>query len=274
MSTGILLAKGSSEASETSVGRGRSHVVRREVNHALRRPAYILRVRGLILLTVMCAPAARAEEPTVTLGTLHAEPNRADGEEGLRVAVPVSSSLLVGRMTTVRFILTQGQKRWQESRTQLVELPQWEEHSFYKRSFLDKTFDSTRPVEVTFEIGDYVKERVLGRATWMMPPRAPPRLVLDYVTVMSGGAIVYRGKVDLRLTLARIQRGERLGYRDDGAVWRDREHRLPRAPRGYWREYVHPTEGVSGAGPQRLVRGKRGELYYTPDHYRTLMPLD
>jgi hypothetical protein len=177
-------------------------------------------------------------------------------------------------MVTLRFILTQGNKRWQESRTALVELPQWEERSFYKHTFVEKTFDSSEPVEVTFEIDDAVKNRLLGRATGSLLPRLAAKLVLDFVTVESGGAVIYRGPIDLRLTIARIVRGQRLSHREDGAVWRDRAHRLPRAPRGYWREYVHPTEGVRGPGPQRLVRGRGGELYYTPDHYRTLIPLN
>jgi filamentous hemagglutinin len=231
-------------------------------------------VRSLIVLSLVCAPLARAEEPSIKLGAMRADAQKAAGEEGVRVAVPVSSTYLVGRMATVRFILTQGDKRWQESRTQLIELPTWEEHSFYKRAFLDKTFDATRPIDVTLEISDAVKGNLLARGRGTMPPRAPPKLVLDYVTVEAAGAIVYRGRVDLRLTVARIQRGERLSYREDGVVWRDRAHQLPRAPRGYWRQYIHPTDGVRGAGPQRLVRGQGGELYYTPDQYRTLIPLN
>jgi filamentous hemagglutinin len=31
---------------------------------------------------------------------------------------------------------------------------------------------------------------------------------------------------------------------------------------------------VSGAGPQRIVSGQGGELYYTPDHYKTFIPLN
>jgi guanyl-specific ribonuclease Sa len=227
-----------------------------------------------LVLLIACASPARAEEPSITLGALRVEAGKADGEEGVRVAVPVSSTYLVGRLVTSRFILTQGNKRWQETRTQLIDLPQWEEHSFYKRSFLDKTFDSQRPIVVTFEIADSVRGKVLARATGSVPPRLPPKLVLDYVTVENAGTVVYRGPMDLRLTLARIQRGKRLLLREDGAVWIDRAHRLPEAPRGYWREYVHPTDGVRGPGPQRLLRGKRGELYYTPDHYRTLIPLN
>ena len=35
----------------------------------------------------------------------------------------------------------------------------------------------------------------------------------------------------------------------------------------YYKEYVHPTPGVNGPGPQRIIKGGNGEIYFTPDHY-------
>jgi len=32
--------------------------------------------------------------------------------------------------------------------------------------------------------------------------------------------------------------------------------------------------GINGAGPQRIVTGNGGEIYYTPDHYQTFIRLD
>jgi len=49
---------------------------------------------------------------------------------------------------------------------------------------------------------------------------------------------------------------------------------LPVKPPGYYQEFVQPTPGVGGAGSQRIVRGAGGELYYTPDHYATFVPLN
>jgi guanyl-specific ribonuclease Sa len=49
---------------------------------------------------------------------------------------------------------------------------------------------------------------------------------------------------------------------------------LPVKPPGYYKEFVHPTPGVSGAGSQRIVRGDGGELYYTSDHYDSFVPLN
>jgi ribonuclease T1 len=88
------------------------------------------------------------------------------------------------------------------------------------------------------------------------------------------GEVVFRGTVDVGPTLARIQRGQRLRFSHDGSVFQNRERRLPQKPAGYYREFVHPTPGLDGPGPQRIVRGQNGETYYTPDHYRTFQRLD
>jgi len=60
----------------------------------------------------------------------------------------------------------------------------------------------------------------------------------------------------------------------DGIVFANREHRLPNAPRGFYREYTVPTAGVRTRGARRIIRGNRGELYYTRDHYRTFVRID
>ena len=78
-----------------------------------------------------------------------------------------------------------------------------------------------------------------------------------------------RGPTDLVPTLRRIERGERHEHRNDGSVFQNRERRLPDQPRGYYREYVHPTPGVRGPGAQRLVIGRDGDVWYTPDHYES-----
>jgi len=86
--------------------------------------------------------------------------------------------------------------------------------------------------------------------------------------------VIFRGTVDVGPTLARIERGEKLRFSHDGSVFENRERRLPTKPSGYYREYVHPTSGQDGPGPQRIVLGKAGESYYTSDHYRTFQRLD
>lgn len=58
----------------------------------------------------------------------------------------------------------------------------------------------------------------------------------------------------------------------DGAVFGNREHRLPTRGRGFYREYTVPTPQASDRGAKRLVCGgnqpRAPEVcYYTSDHY-------
>ncbi|MBK1646628.1 ribonuclease [Thiocapsa imhoffii] len=104
-------------------------------------------------------------------------------------------------------------------------------------------------------------------ATAISPPTSP-FVIADVRITDRDGRLIYRGDVDLRPELARIERGERDPHRNDGSVFQNREARLPRQERGYYREYVVRTPGIDHAGPQRLVLGANGEVYYTADHYR------
>lgn len=114
------------------------------------------------------------------------------------------------------------------------------------------------------------------------PPRPPPahpsdpaalQRVVPNVTIEARGGHPWRGDVDLGATIDRILAGQAYPSRNDGSVFQNREGRLPKRPGGYYREYVHPTDGVRGPGPQRIVRGAGGEWYYTPDHYGSFIPL-
>lgn len=88
------------------------------------------------------------------------------------------------------------------------------------------------------------------------------------------GDVVFQGTVDLRDTLDRIERGQRGSHGNDGSVFQNRERRLPSKRSGYYHEWVHPTPKLRGPGPQRIVTGDEGEIYYTPDHYKTFERLD
>ena len=95
-------------------------------------------------------------------------------------------------------------------------------------------------------------------------------LVVSGVAVRDlDGRVAWRGDVDIGAALARIERGERDPHRNDGTVFHNRERRLPDRPVGHYREYVIRTPGIPHAGPQRLVIGRDGEVYYTSDHYRS-----
>jgi filamentous hemagglutinin len=103
---------------------------------------------------------------------------------------------------------------------------------------------------------------------------ADASVIVRQVTIRDlSGRMVFQGDVNLAPTLARIERGERRPHRNDGGVFRNLEGRLPKQPAGYYREYVHPTPKLDGPGPQRLVLGREGEVYYTPDHYRTFQQI-
>jgi len=84
---------------------------------------------------------------------------------------------------------------------------------------------------------------------------------------------VYKGTVDLGPALARIAAGERFPHIRDGGVYGNRSRALPGRPHGYYKEYVVPTPGFRGPGPQRLVIGRGGEIYYTPDHYESFIEI-
>lgn len=42
----------------------------------------------------------------------------------------------------------------------------------------------------------------------------------------------------------------------------------------YYKEYELPTPFIPSPGSQRIIRGFNGELYYTPDHYKSFIPLN
>ncbi len=88
-----------------------------------------------------------------------------------------------------------------------------------------------------------------------------------------GDGVSQDKRTELRSTLDRISRGEKNPHRNDGAIFRNREGRLPERPQGYYKEYVHPTRGSSGPGTQRIIQGANGEVYYTPDHYKTFIQI-
>ena len=82
------------------------------------------------------------------------------------------------------------------------------------------------------------------------------------------GKTVFRGDVELKPTLDRIAAKKRLNqFFNDGIAFQNRERRLPQKSAGYYHEWVHPTPEIHGPGPQRIVSGSAGDLWYTPDHY-------
>jgi hypothetical protein len=112
-----------------------------------------------------------------------------------------------------------------------------------------------------------------GAARAATAERGAGRATTDFVTnatVKSHGEVIGQGTVDVRSTVQGIKSGT-LSPRN---VFRNNEGLLPSQPPGYYQEFVHPTPGVSGVGPQRIVAGQGGELFYTPDHYSSFIPLN
>jgi filamentous hemagglutinin len=94
--------------------------------------------------------------------------------------------------------------------------------------------------------------------------------VLKDAKVVDFGRVIYKGKIDLNPTLERIREGKKLDHRNDGAIFRNREGKLPRQrDPNYYREFVLKMKGIPFPGPQRVILGKKGEVYYTGDHYNS-----
>lgn len=76
---------------------------------------------------------------------------------------------------------------------------------------------------------------------------------------------------EARTTLALIRQGGPFPYPRDGVVFGNFEKRLPREPRGFYREYTVPTPGERTRGARRIVSGGDPPriFYYTGDHYQS-----
>jgi ribonuclease T1 len=87
------------------------------------------------------------------------------------------------------------------------------------------------------------------------------------------GSTVALGELprEARDTYALILRGGPFPYDRDGIEFRNFEKRLPKAARGFYREYTVRTPGERSRGARRIVTG--GEppsvFYYTDDHYNS-----
>ncbi|QDU27349.1 Guanyl-specific ribonuclease Sa [Anatilimnocola aggregata] len=125
--------------------------------------------------------------------------------------------------------------------------------------------------KLTTKSADLPAESTVDRA----PSQPAVKTLIKNVVIRNqDGSVIYRGNIDLSETLARIERRDYGSHVNDGSVFQNREKRLPKQPSGYYHEWVHPTPKQRGPGPQRIVTGEQGELYYTPDHYETFERLD
>ena len=76
-----------------------------------------------------------------------------------------------------------------------------------------------------------------------------------------------------RDTLALIASGGPFSSNRDGINFGNRERALPKAPRGYYREYTVRTPGVRNRGARRIVCGgdqrAADTCFYSDDHYQS-----
>jgi len=78
--------------------------------------------------------------------------------------------------------------------------------------------------------------------------------------------------VQAQTTHRLIQEGGPFPFAKDGVVFANRERQLPKAKRGFYREYTVQTPGSPDRGARRIVCGGQAPqrpvvCYYTQDHY-------
>ena len=94
-----------------------------------------------------------------------------------------------------------------------------------------------------------------------------PKIAEDELASISDLGLEKSQAQEVRTTVSRIQSDGPYPYDQDGTVFRNREGLLPEEPAGYYKEYTVATPGAANRGVLRIVVGKGGEYYYTPDHY-------
>jgi ribonuclease T1 len=76
-------------------------------------------------------------------------------------------------------------------------------------------------------------------------------------------------------TVTLIEKGGPFPYpNNDGVVFNNNEHLLPKQVSGYYHEYTVPTPGASTRGSRRIITGRDGTYYYTADHYEHFQRVD
>lgn len=110
-------------------------------------------------------------------------------------------------------------------------------------------------------------------ATHVPAATTQPPDFLSGVKVISKGKEISSGTLDVNKTLQNFEKGiykERID-----SIYRNDMGSLPLHEDSYYTEYYKPTAGwtKASAGPERIVSGLNGEVYYTPDHYITFYKL-
>src|SRR5206468_1393255 len=76
-------------------------------------------------------------------------------------------------------------------------------------------------------------------------------------------------------TVARIRAGGPFPFpHNDGVVFHNAEHHLPREPDGWYHEYTVPTPNSADRGERRIITGRDGRYWYTGNHYASFQQVD
>lgn len=98
---------------------------------------------------------------------------------------------------------------------------------------------------------------------------------VDYVAgvqAKSFGKIVGEGTVHVRPTINAIENGSHLPRNATGYLNKELHTQLLGKPAGYWQEY--DLIGFGGKSPLRILQGRQGEYFLSPDHYKSIIPLN
>ncbi len=86
------------------------------------------------------------------------------------------------------------------------------------------------------------------------------------VLAFSGESALPSYPPEARQALEQIGAGGPFSSPNEGRTFNNREARLPKRERGYYREYTAPTPDLRERGARRIVAGRGDEFYYTDDH--------
>ena len=92
------------------------------------------------------------------------------------------------------------------------------------------------------------------------------------VQAKSFGKVVGESTVHVRPTINAIENGSLLPRNATGYLNKELHPQLLGKPAGYWQEY-HMLE-FGSKSPLRILKGGQGEYFLSPDHYKSIIPLN
>lgn len=147
------------------------------------------------------------------------------------------------------------------------------------REPVSSTRGSAHPRFSPWRVGSLLMAVMVGAAVFLTTEDAPARQTVIARTHPTDPVPLTSLPEQAQEVHRRIHAGGPFHYQKDGTVFGNRERRLPRQTRGYYREYTVPTPGARDRGARRIVCG--GDIvrqpetcYYTADHYSSFRMID